>query len=153
MHDFHPIAELTGFLALEAALKIRASRDPAVTCKGFTSLMRHALKVGWLSEERLPRRLEMARLRVQVRKLQDAMERLKTTGLDSVSVDEPTEEEVATEAREMKVIESICRAAVDLRNALAHGERILTPGSYRRLRTTADLINQLFAPSQHAVGP
>jgi hypothetical protein len=47
----------------------------------------------------------------------------------------------------MQVIEAMCIAAVDLRNALAHGERTLMPGSYYCLRTTADPINQLFPPS------
>jgi hypothetical protein len=56
---------------------------------------------------------------------------------------EPTQTEVEHEAAEMQIIESICNAAVRLPNALAHGEPYLDPGGYRRLRITADLINQL----------
>lgn len=146
VYDFHPIAELTGFLALEAALRARALRESKTLAKkSLKQLMQHAVSTGWITEDRITGRREIARARVAQRKAIQAMEESKATRKDAVSVDEPTESEISAEASEMQIIEGICEAAVKLRNSLAHGERMLVPGSHRRLRTTADLINQLFS--------
>jgi hypothetical protein len=144
VYDLHPIADMTGFLALEAALKARAAHDPALADKRLRALMRHALAAGWLSDNRLSRREEIARMRAEDRKVREAIRLASATGADQMSIEDPTDEEIAAEVHDMKIIESVCEAAVNLRNALAHGERMLAPGSYRRLRMTADLINQLF---------
>lgn len=152
VYDFHSIADMTGFLAFEAALKARAAHDPALKDKRLRALVRHALAAGWLSDDRLTGREEMARGRVQDRKVREAIARADAAGASVGRVEEPTDEEIATESREMKIVESVCRAAVSLRNALAHGERVLAPGSYRRLHMTADLINQLFPISDRDRG-
>jgi len=126
VYDFHPVADLTGFLAMEAALRTRASQDnETLANKPLKTLMKHAIAAGWLAEDRITGRRELARARVQHRKSIQAIE---------------------AEASTMTIIQSMCIAAVDLRNALAHGERMLVPDSYQRLRTTADLIHQLFPP-------
>ncbi|VUX55558.1 putative integron gene cassette protein [uncultured Woeseiaceae bacterium] len=145
VYDFHPIAELAGFLALEAALRARASQESGtVAKKPLRFLMRHAVSAAWLSEERITDRREIARARVAQRKAMQAIEHSKASGRDSVPVEEPTETEISAEASEMRIIEGMSEAAINLRNSLAHGERMLVPGSHRRLRITADLINQLF---------
>lgn len=144
VYEFHPMAELAGFLALEAALRARAARvSNTLAKKSLSKLMEHALSDGWIAEERIAGRLDIARGRVLNRKAVEAIERSKATGIDSV-IEDPTDFEIAEEAQRMKIVEGICQAAVKLRNGLAHGERQLVPGSHRRLRTTADLINQLY---------
>lgn len=145
VYEFHSIADLTGFLALEAALKARAVADSTLKRMRFNELMRHALQAGWLSEERIVRREELARMRVEQRKQLEAIRKAQDTDT-VISIEEPTDEEIRNEDREMRIIETVCRAALKLRNALAHGERMLVPGSYARLRMMADLINQLFMP-------
>lgn len=146
VYDFHPIAELTGFLALEAALKERASRESPELAeeKSFSRLIKRAIADGWVAEDRISGRREIAHSRVQQRKAIETIQQADASGLDSMPIQEPTEAEIEQEAAEMQIIESICAAAIRLRNALAHGEPYLDPGSPRRLRITADLINQLF---------
>ena len=147
VYDFHPIADLTGFLALEAAVKARAAQESPkfVTIKSFSKLMKAAMENGWIAEDRIANRREIARARVSNRKALEAIGRMDEVGAKSMPVEEPTKEEVLQEEREMQVIASICKAGVRIRNSLAHGERTVMPGSERRLRMTADLINQLFA--------
>ena len=146
VYDFHPIADLTGFLALEAAVKARAARQSPelAMIKSFRKLMDKALENGWIAEDRIAGRRAIARARVADRKALDAIGQMNEAGMDSMPVEEPTEEEITQEERGMRIIASICEAGVKIRNSLAHGERTLTPGSERRLRMTADLINQLF---------
>ena len=146
VYEFHPIAELTGFLALEAALKVRAKNEGSALAgeKSFRKLMEHAIEAGWVAEERVAHRREIARTRVEDRKTLASIRRMDELGVDSIALEEPTEEEIDAEARDMQVLEEICQAGVDLRNALAHGEITMAPGSHRRLRVTADLINQIY---------
>lgn len=146
VYDFHPIAELIGFLALEAALRARAEKEkPALAKKKLRAIMNHAVTEGWITEEGIIRRRDIARARVQNRKVREAIERMQQAGVDTEPMEEPSEEEITKEAREMNIIKSVCDAAIDLRNAMAHGENLLSQHSHRRLRMTADLINQLFA--------
>jgi hypothetical protein len=147
VYEFHPIAELTGFLALEAALKERAKNVGSALAneKSFRRLMDHAIKVGWIAEERIAHRREIARARVEDRKALASIRRMDELGVDSIAVDEPTEDEIDAEARDMMILQDICKAAIDMRNGLAHGEIMLAPSSHRRLRMTADLINQIFS--------
>ena len=107
--------------------------------------MNVALAEGWIAEERIADRHNIARARVERRKAQEAIKRIEATGAASIPNEDPTNEEIEHEAAEMKVIEGICQAAVSLRNGLAHGERYLQPGSPQRLQITADLINQLYS--------
>ena len=145
VYDFHPVADLTGFLAMEAAFRARASlENDAFTERPLKVLLKHAIKEGWVVEDRIAGRREIARARVQHRKRAEAIERADAAGATSAPIEEPTEDEVSAEAQSMRIIEAMCIAGVDLRNALAHGERVLVPGSHDRLRTMADLINQLF---------
>jgi len=147
VYEFHPIAELTGFLALEAALKARAKEEGAAllaTESSFRELIEHAVEAGWIAERRMANRVEIARARIEDRNALASIKLMDELGVDSVGVEEPTPEQIAAEERGMKILEDTCKAAVDLKNRLAHGEVMLAPGSYRRLRTTADLINQLF---------
>jgi len=147
VYEFHSIAELTGFLALEAALKARAQGEaPAVANeKSFRKLLQHAVKARWITEERIAHRREIARIRVEQRKVLTSIRRMDELGLEQPGVEDPTEEEISAEEREMKILHGICEAAINFRNSLAHGEAVLAPGSYVRLRMTADLINQLYS--------
>src|SRR5882672_2335806 len=144
VYEFHPIADLTGFLALEAALKVRAKQEGSALASesSFRKLIEHAIKAGWIAEERIAHRREIARAAVEDRHALASIKRMEELGIDSIGIEEPTAEQIANEERDMKVLEGVCKAAVELRNGLAHGEMLLAPGSYRRLRMTADLINQ-----------
>lgn len=146
VYEFHPIAELTGFLALEAALKTRAKIDSSALAsdKSFRKLIKHAMAEGWVAEERIAHRREIARRRVEDRKAIASIRRMDELGVDSIGVDEPTEDEIDAEARDMKILVHVCEAAIGLRNGLAHGEIVLAPDSAWRLRMTADLINQIY---------
>ena len=146
VYEFHPIAELTGFLTLERALKTRAMQErPSLAKRSLREIMNYAVDHGWISEDGFEGRQGIARARVLDRKFRESIERLKVSGAEPEPVDEPTAEEIAREAKDMRVLESICSAAIDIRNSLAHGENPLAPFSHRRLRMTANLINQLFA--------
>jgi hypothetical protein len=147
VYEFHPIAELTGFLALEAALKARAAKDSPELAeeKSFRKLMDHALAAGWIAEERIGHRRAVARTRVEDRNAMASIMAMEAQGMDSMPVEQASEEEVLAEEREMQIIDGICNAAVRIRNGLAHGRMTLDPGSYQRLRMTGDLINQIFS--------
>lgn len=145
VYDFHSIADLTGFLALEAALRVRAEKErPGLAKRRLADLLDHAIASGWITEEGIGHRTDIARKRVEQRKAFEAIASMTETGAESVRIEEPTQAEITEEAASMKVIESICDAARRLRNALAHGRPFLHPDSAGRLRITADLINQLF---------
>lgn len=145
-YEFHPIAILTGFLALESAVKTRAVQESPKfeAIRSFRKLMEIAQEKGWITEERIGHRHDIARVRVMDRKIKEAMSHMSRDGMKSIPVEEPTEEEIQQEETDMQVIALICSAGVSIRNSLAHGERMLTPGSESQLRMTADLINQLF---------
>ncbi len=146
VYEFHPIAELTGFLALEQALRARAKREgPTLAKKNLRTIMNHAIDTGWFTEEGFEGRQEIATARVRDRKALEAIERMNQSGVDSEPVEEPTEDEVLSEAKDMKIVKSVCDSAVSLRNSLAHGNNYLMPHSHRRLHMTANLINQLFS--------
>jgi len=81
VYDFHPIADMTGFLALEAALKARAVSEPKLEKKRLAELMDHAVASGWLSDERMNGREDIARTRVQDRKIDEARRRADAMGL------------------------------------------------------------------------
>ena len=145
VYEFHPIAELTGFLALERALWARAKQErPSLAKRPLRKIMDHAIAHGWISEDGFEGRQGIARARVLDRKVRESIERLSVSGAESELVDEPTAEEIASEAKDMRIVESICSAAVDIRNSLAHGGNTIAPNSHQRLQMTANLINQLF---------
>ena len=148
VYEFHPIAELTGFLALERALKARAKQErPALANKPLRKIMDHAIAHGWISEDGFENRQGLARARVLDRKIRESIDRLNVSETESKPVDEPTAKEIAREATDMRIVESICNAAINIRNSLAHGEVPIAPNSHQRLRMTANLIDQLFAPT------
>ena len=145
VYEFHPIALSTGFQALEAALRERAKKEkPTLAKENLRTIMNHAITAGWITEKGVVGRRHIARVRMQDRKAREAIERMRQTGVESEPIEEPTDDEITTEAREMRIVKSVCDTAIKLRNALAHGEALLSPHSHRRLRMTADLINQLF---------
>lgn len=145
VYDFNPAAELYGYLALEAALNARAEQaERKPKRSGLRALLKHALAESWIRQDNMKHLRAMAAGRVRQRKSVEAIEKIRATGVDSIEVDDPMDAEVDDEMATMNVIETICEAAVNLRNALAHGERILHPHSVAALRTTADLINQLW---------
>lgn len=148
VNDFHQLADLTGFLTMEAAFRARAmQQSKTLANKRLKEVVRHAVAAGWVTEDRIGGRRAIACARVKQRKGIEAIKRAEASGATEVSVDEPTEEELSAESASMKLIENMCLAGVDLRNALAHGKAMVIPGSYHRLRTIADLINQLFSPA------
>ena len=143
VYRFHPIAELTGWLALENALLEKAKREGELASDTERSpalrrLLAMACKHSWLQEDRIADRREAARARVQQRKVTEAI----VKNVDWV--EDVTETEISEEAVNMRLLPQICRAASELRNHLAHGGQMLHPNSRATLRVTADLINQLF---------
>lgn len=145
VYDLNPAAELHGYLGLEAALNARADQAGQKPKRsGLKALLKHALAESWIRQDKMKLLRTMAAGRVRQRKSFEAIEKMRTTGAHSIEIDDPTDAEILEEMDTMQVIDAICDAAVSLRNALAHGERILHPHSVASLRTTADLINQLW---------
>ena len=146
VYEFHSIAELTGFLALEKSLRLKAERhSKSLSKSSLEKIMDRAIKEGWMTEEGFPNRTEIARVRVAQRKMMESIKLLKNANSGLVDIAEPTEEEVDLEAREMKIVKLVCDSARKIRNGLAHGEVPLAPNSHSSLRMTAGLINQLFS--------
>lgn len=143
--EFHAVADLVGFAALEGALRARAAQEgEQVEKKTLRPLIKHALEAGWIDEQGLADREGIARGRLVHSNAIKAIEEMKRTGASEISLPEPTAAEILEEASSMNVVELICNAAVKLRNSLAHGSLPLDMGNYRHLRRTAGLINQLF---------
>jgi hypothetical protein len=121
VYEFHQIAELTGFLALEAAPKARAKSEcsPLADEKSFRKLMQHAVRVGWIAEERIAHRREIARARVEDRKALASIRRMDELGVDSLRVEDPTEDEIDAEARGYLHAISACRETGCFRGEVA----------------------------------
>ncbi|MGH7239116.1 MAG: hypothetical protein ACREHG_03510 [Candidatus Saccharimonadales bacterium] len=149
VYGFNSLTPLIGFMALEQALKDRAKElAPHLWEKkrfpGFFDLLKHAIKIGWISEERISNRDGIARARVAQRKFFEAGEEMKRSGEIERAVDEPSEQEIIEEMKSMRVLDQMVDSAVSLRNSLAHGELFLIPNSWTLLSGAADLINQLY---------
>lgn len=143
VYRFHPMSELAGWLALENALLEKMTQEGLrkpddKRSPGLRRLLERAMSDGWLTEERIPGRLAIARARVSERKTFEAIQQ------ENEFVAEPTEDEVRQEAATMQLLPTMCRAAANLRNSMAHGSNRLHPNSRTTLRVTAGLINQLF---------
>lgn len=147
VYYFHTVAELIGFIALEAALLDRAqTENPArdlTRSPGISKLLKEAIQKKWLTEESMPDRALIARMRVQQRKI---IESIRTQS-ESSTIPEPTVDEIAEEESTMQLLPQIINSAPALRNDLAHGKFWLHNNSATTLRTTSRIINQLFTES------
>lgn len=143
--EFHAVADLIGYQSLELAVRLRAEReDVNERKKTFSELISLAIELGWIVEEKMPHRLGIAKMRIEERRMIDAISRSNDSGDAILEIPPPTDSEIEAEANEMEIARSVCRAAVRLRNGLAHGRHYTIPNSAHRLKTAAALINQLF---------
>lgn len=145
VYEFHAVADLVAFQSLELAVRLRAEQEGISEWnKTFSELISRGVELGWIVEEEMPDRLAIARARLEHRRMIEIVERDKGTGGKMMHIVPPTEAEIESEASNMQIALSVCRAAVRLRNGLAHGRHYTMPNSAHRLKTAAGLINQLF---------
>ncbi|MDX1442693.1 MAG: hypothetical protein R3270_02820, partial [Gammaproteobacteria bacterium] len=122
VYGFNRITPLIGFIALEQALKeVAKRRAPELFSKNRNPMLRelldHALREGWISEDKISDRRNIAFQRVSIKKTIEAGEQIGKDGNDEVIVDVPTDYEIECEMERMRVVEQICESAKELRNA------------------------------------
>ena len=146
VYEFHAVADLVAFQSLELAVRLRAEQEGIKERrKSFSELITLAVDLGWIVESKMPDRLDIARKRIETRRIAELVRDGSRPDHNKTWIAPPTDAEVESEANDMQIAQSVCRAAVRLRNALAHGRHYTLPNSDDRLTTAAALINQLFS--------
>lgn len=151
VYRFHQVSELTSFSALEMALRERYLAENPIDEKSkkkrpptLYDLMQHAKKEGWITNEGFSDSYQLARHNAEFNKM---IEKSKTHDFDkepSMSIDVPSEEEVAEELSKMDRVKAISETSHKIRNDLAHGSNTLHQNSISTLHTHAELINQIY---------
>ncbi|MFC1750996.1 hypothetical protein ACFL2V_19575 [Pseudomonadota bacterium] len=150
VYRFHQVSELIAFSALEMALRNRYLKenplDPDSKQRAPTlyPLLQYARKEGWITNEGFPSAYEKAMYLAERKKY---MVKMETHDFDKdpiMEIEEPNEDEILEALSELDLVEAITSNAHKIRNDLAHGSRTLHPNSLLTLRTTSEIINQLY---------
>lgn len=149
VYRFHQASELIVFSALEMALRARyAIENPDVPDKkypfGLYNLLQHAKSEEWITNEGFPSLYERAKTFAKDKKRINIMKTHDFEKEPSVTVEEPSIEEIEDALSEIDMVGAITNNANTIRNNLAHGSRTLHPNSVSTLFTTSEVINQIF---------
>lgn len=147
VYRFHQVAEMVGYSAMEMALKTRYKQEnPDKNPPMLQKLLKHAKGTEWISDDRFSDQFDRAFKYAGQRKCHEAIAEMTSTGVQSIEVDEPTDDEIKQAIKDIDIVGSIVENAADLRNDLAHGSSTLHPNSISTLRTISEVINQVFEP-------
>ena len=149
VYRFHQVAELVAYSSLEMALrqrfytenpdKVNDNRPPAL----FT-LLQHAKVEGWIKNEDFPSKYDRARHSAEQRKMMETIMKNNFEVGEIITVDMPSEGEIEAELAEINLVERLSTTVHKLRNDLAHGSETLRASSLQTLRTTSEMINQIY---------
>lgn len=147
VRDFHPVARLVGFIALEAALKkkwlARYGKPPEATQQCLKSLLAHAVENGRIRSESFVWVRSTAEYNAKARALNALYEKSPTGGFDPPLIgDISIQREISALA---PWVEYWAEAARESRNTLAHGELWPHDKSEGPLHLIVDAINGMFA--------
>jgi len=120
------VAELHAYASVEFALREKTGEKKG----GLKRLISLAIKEGWISDSGF--RLHHQRIRDQLNNYKYIYDNKKRAALPN-DID-----------GNQKYCRVLAEALPYLRNELAHGSPMLSPGGYAQLAICADLINQLF---------
>lgn len=151
VYRFHQVSEMVAFSALEMALRERYILENPIELSDkkrkvptLYGLMQHAKKEQWIKNEGFPSLYARAKYLAEDKK---AHHKMLTHDFDkepSMSIDEPTEQEIQESLAELDMVSAVSDNAHKIRNNLAHGASTLHPGSVSRLYSTAEIINQIY---------
>lgn len=151
VYRFHQVSELISLSSLEMALRERYLVENLIDEKSkkkrppsLYDLLQHAKKNGWINNEGFSDSYQIARRNAELVKM---IEKSITHDFDkepSMSIDEPSEEEIDEALSKMDRVKAISETSHKIRNDLAHGSNTLHPNSLSTLRINADVINQIY---------
>jgi hypothetical protein len=146
VHDFHASACLTGFVALEVALKEKwravYKQEPGANYQMLKSLLTHAVAKKWIRINAFAWARSNAAYNARVKALNQMHVSHPAGGSDPPVInDSLIEGELASYA---SWVAEWADAAKELRNGHAHGKRVKLHQSHGQLRLVADAINGMF---------
>ena len=149
-YRFHQVSELIAFSAMEMALRVRYLEenpiDPETNKPRPTlhKLMMHAKKEKWITNEGFPSLYTRAKYAAEQKISIELIQSHDFEKEPSVTIDEPSEEEIIEALNNLDMVEAITINAHKIRNDLAHGSSTLHPNSVSTLFTVSEVINQIY---------
>lgn len=145
-YRFHQVSELICFTALEMALRLRYE-DENPDCKKrmmLKGLMIHAKNEMWITNDGFPSLPETAKHSAHYKKRTSLMRTHDFDKNPTLRIEEPTEQEILEEMKNVDIVDTVVKTAANIRNDLAHGSNTLHPHSIATLRRTSEIINQIY---------
>jgi hypothetical protein len=151
VYRFHQVSELVAFSALEMALRElylkQNPKDPTSKKRDPTlfPLLQHAKKEGWITNDGFPSLYKRAKHLAEQEKAMAKMKEHDFVKEPSMSIDEPSEDEITEALSKLDIVSEITDNAHKIRNNLAHGSSTVSPSSVYTLSIISEVINQLYS--------
>lgn len=151
-YRFHQPAELSGFGALEIALRERAKLSAPEWWRqaarqrlpSMKVLFEKAVKEGWIRNEEFSVWQHHQQFRAREHAVIEGIKKMEREGLEEIAIPELEEFVGVIGDESFDYLNILLETIPARRNNLAHGAETLHPQSLHTLKLCADIINQLF---------
>ena len=150
---FNQAAEMTGFIAFEMALRIKAQEEsPEMfwnkkkekeVVPTLHDLINKAVDLGWIAENKFEDSSDRARRNLESQYRYEILRSGICAG--DFTLLGPTEEEIEEEVQGMDFVSGMLHAGRSIRNGIAHGKSGFGPEGLSSVVQHIKLINQLFS--------
>ncbi|MGB9429431.1 MAG: hypothetical protein WCC11_06070 [Gammaproteobacteria bacterium] len=151
-YRFHQSAELSGFGALEMALREKAKKSAAEWWSNnskkhmpsMKKLFEKAKNDGWIRNEEFSAWRQRQQQAAYDRRVEELSQKMIEEGVSEIELPHREEFEGIIGDETFDYLEILLKTIPPIRNNLAHGAQTLHPDSLDRLKLCAEIINQLF---------